>query len=48
MLKGAQASSNASTQMVDLMTYVNDKMKSGAADAPAVSAPASPGGGASA
>jgi Fe-S oxidoreductase len=28
MLKGAQASSNASTQMVDLMTYVNDKMKS--------------------
>jgi Fe-S oxidoreductase len=27
MLKGAQASSNASTQMVDLMTYVNDKMK---------------------
>jgi Fe-S oxidoreductase len=31
MLKGAQASSNASTQMVDLMTYVNDKMKSAAA-----------------
>jgi Fe-S oxidoreductase len=29
MLKGAQASSNASTQMVDLMTYVNDRMKSG-------------------
>lgn len=27
MLKGAQASANASTQMVDLMTYVNDRMK---------------------
>jgi Fe-S oxidoreductase len=37
MLKGAQASSNASTQMVDLMTYVNDKMKSAAA--PPSSAP---------
>lgn len=47
MLKGAQASSNASTQMVDLMTYVNDKMKSGATDAPA-STPAAPGGGAGA
>jgi Fe-S oxidoreductase len=27
MLKGAQASSNASTQMVDLMTYVDGKLK---------------------
>jgi Fe-S oxidoreductase len=27
MLKGAQASSNASTQMTDLMSYVNDRMK---------------------
>jgi len=31
MLKGAQASANASTQMVDLMTFVNDRMKGGAA-----------------
>jgi Fe-S oxidoreductase len=48
MLKGAQASSNASTQMVDLMTYVNDKMKSGAPDAQASAsnAPAAPGSGA--
>jgi Fe-S oxidoreductase len=28
MLKGAQASSNASTQMVDLMTYVHGRLKS--------------------
>jgi Fe-S oxidoreductase len=48
MLKGAQASSNASTQMVDLMTYVNGRMKaagatpngaSAVAAAPAVGAP---------
>ena len=28
MLKGAQASTNAPVQMVDLMTYVDGKMKS--------------------
>jgi Fe-S oxidoreductase len=33
MLKGAQASANAPTQMTDLMSFVNDRMK--AADKPA-------------
>jgi Fe-S oxidoreductase len=39
MLKGAQASSNASTQMVDLMTYVNDRMKSGNAPSSGAESP---------
>lgn len=30
MLKGAQASANASTEMVDLMTYVDGRLKSAA------------------
>jgi hypothetical protein len=32
MLKGAQASTNAPTQMTDLMSFVNDRLK--AANAP--------------
>ncbi len=45
MLKGAQASSNASTQMVDLITYVNGKIKTAGsgAGAGATSLPASAG-----
>ncbi len=39
MLKGAQASENASVEMVDLMTWVGGKMK---AVAPAVKAPCAP------
>ena len=27
MLKGAQASANATTEIVDLMTFVNDRLK---------------------
>lgn len=34
MLKGAQASANASTEMVDLMTYVDGRLKSVASAAP--------------
>lgn len=42
MLKGAQASANASTEMVDLMTYVNGRIK--AATPANVSASAAPAG----
>jgi hypothetical protein len=34
MLKGAQASANAITQVVDLMTFVDGRIKSAAAAAP--------------
>ncbi len=34
MLKGAQASSNATTGMVDLMTFVADRLKAGAGSGP--------------
>jgi hypothetical protein len=42
MLKGAQASANASVQMTDLMSYVDGKLKTLRPKPAAVEAPASP------
>ena len=45
MLKGAQASANATTEVVDLMTFVDGRMKSAAAAPPEDGRPVSPPGG---
>jgi Fe-S oxidoreductase len=45
MLKGAQASANATTEVVDLMTFVDGRMKSAAAAPAQDGRPMSPPGG---
>ncbi len=45
MLKGVQASANATTEVVDLMTFVDGRMKSAAAAPPRDGRPVSPPGG---